>query len=78
MDLLPWVNQDRRDHSMSGGKLARPAGLEPATPSLEGSCSVQLSYGRLADPLARFGEDRNRAGAMCAFSIIAIGRIVDP
>jgi hypothetical protein len=28
-------------------QLARPAGLEPATPSLEGSCSIQLSYGRV-------------------------------
>ena len=27
-------------------KVARPAGFEPATPSLEGSCSIQLSYGR--------------------------------
>ena len=26
--------------------LARPAGFEPAAPSLEGSCSIQLSYGR--------------------------------
>ena len=26
--------------------LARPAGFEPATSSLEGSCSIQLSYGR--------------------------------
>ncbi len=25
---------------------ARPAGLEPATPGLEGRCSVHLSYGR--------------------------------
>jgi hypothetical protein len=25
---------------------ARPAGIEPATPSLEGSCSIRLSYGR--------------------------------
>lgn len=24
--------------------LASPAGIEPATPSLEGSCSIQLSY----------------------------------
>ena len=27
-------------------EMARPAGLEPATPSLEGSCSIQLNYGR--------------------------------
>ena len=27
-------------------KLARPAGVEPATTSLEGWCSIHLSYGR--------------------------------
>ena len=28
-------------------KLARSAGLEPATPDLEGRCSIQLSYERV-------------------------------
>ena len=28
-------------------RLARPAGLEPATPGLEGRCSIHLSYGRM-------------------------------
>ena len=28
-------------------EVARPAGLEPAAPRLEVSCSIQLSYGRL-------------------------------
>ena len=26
--------------------MARPAGIEPATPGLEGLCSIRLSYGR--------------------------------
>ena len=33
-----------------GRKLARPAGFEPATPSLEGSYSIQLNYGRACQP----------------------------
>ncbi len=41
--------------------LARPAGLEPATPSLEGSCSIQLNYGRaLPMRIARFSRGTNR------------------
>ena len=27
--------------------VARPAGLEPAAPGLEGRCSLHLSYGRM-------------------------------
>ena len=27
--------------------MARPAGIEPATPGLEGRCSIRLSYGRI-------------------------------
>lgn len=30
-------------------KMAIPAGLEPATPCLEGKCSIQLSYGTVWD-----------------------------
>jgi hypothetical protein len=37
---------------LANTQLARPAGLEPATPGLEGRCSVRLSYGRSVVPTA--------------------------
>ena len=38
--------------------LACPAGLEPTTPSLEGWCSIRLSYGQPACKAGRGGEIR--------------------
>src|SRR3712207_4965897 len=43
------------------GVMARPAGLEPATPRLEGACSIQLSYGRGR----RRDRSRRRGKAWC-------------
>ena len=45
-------------HGLYVARLARPAGLEPATLGLEGRCSIRLSYGHdfqapLAGPAAR-------------------------
>ena len=39
------------DFPHSSNKLARPAGVEPATYGLEGRCSIQLSYGRKCIPV---------------------------
>ena len=40
-------------------KLACPTGIEPVTPSLEGWCSIRLSYGqRSSDKYGRGGEIR--------------------
>ena len=42
-----------------GSGRARPAGFEPATRCLEGSCSVRLSYGR--SRVSLHGEDHTKA-----------------
>ena len=39
--------------------LVCPAGIEPATPGLEGRCSIRLSYGRLSSRSARFATPQN-------------------
>ena len=44
--------------------MARPAGLEPATIRLEGGCSIQLSYGRIAGILNLTGSVDGRSGGI--------------
>lgn len=43
--------------------MASPAGFEPATSSLEGCCSIQLSYGPVA--MRRAGSPAGSAQRQC-------------
>ena len=42
-----WRKKIKRCIAKSISRVARPAGLEPATLGLEGRCSIQMSYGRI-------------------------------
>ena len=46
-------------------RRARPAGFEPATRCLEGSCSVRLSYGRPETVLAGLDHASATYGSQC-------------
>jgi hypothetical protein len=59
--------------------LVRPAGIEPATPSLEGSCSIPLSYGRGAsDSTPRRGYVLDIADADGACRRLACSKCLVP
>lgn len=42
--------------------VARPKGVEPLTKSLEGSCSILLSYGRTGDNAVQLPADSRVSG----------------
>ena len=41
-----WRDRERGRTQLATGNTMRPGGLEPPTNSLEGCCSIHLSYGR--------------------------------
>ena len=61
-------------------KLARPAGLEPATPRLGNRCSIRLSHGRLrAVPLGsrlRLARARSPAAVKSSRKATAAGIVI--
>lgn len=49
--------------------MARPAGLEPAAYCLEGSCSIQLSYGR--SKILKDTSENSQSNSLDARHVIA-------
>ena len=63
---------------MSFCRLATAAGLEPATPSFEGWCSIRLSYAAelfvIGAPLVRCGDDTSGAPAPISGGLLRVLR----
>ena len=52
--------------TFGNGQVACPEGLEPPTPSLEGWCSIQLSYGQPDRAASLRGVARRHRAARCS------------